>query len=138
MPQYDADEDTVPTIPPSSPVADYIPSQSHLETAVVNKPLTTCYGEGINKVSDTDTPEMDENPHSPSHHFTRRHSLLCQQESLMENQIESFDIPAPSTSPKSLSLAEGDQVTKCERPQQQEDDVMMNAKKTANEQEGQQ
>ena len=136
MPQYDADEDTVPTIPPSSPVADYIPSRPHLGTAVVNKPLTTCYGEGINKVSDTDTPEMDENPHSPSHHFTRRHSLLRPQESLMGNQIESIDIPETSTSPKSLSLAVGGQLTKCERSQQQGDDIMMNAKKTANEQEG--
>ena len=138
MPQYDAYEDPMPVMSPPDQVADHIPSRSSFSKVPVNKPLTNCYGEGVNKPSDTDTPEMNANsPPSSPYHFHRRHSHLSRQNSPMENPIESsFNFPEPSsTSPKFCLRHLGE----LERSQQQDDNIRMdlesgqkNVEETAN------
>lgn len=111
-------------IPLPNPAIDHhIPRASHLNRVPISKPLTTCYGEGINKPSDTDTPDLDEQS-PPRQRPHRRHSLLSP---FPESPTtESFPI-APeltSTLASAGSAAAAERVTLAEfygRSQQQED-----------------
>ena len=119
MPQYAAYEDPLPVVSPLYPTAEQTPPLSPLSKCPVNKPLTTCHDEGINKPSDTDTPGIDQASPPPSpYHFHRRHSLLSRQQGPM---VESFTFPEPSTSPMKLSQVEKDHFVSIERSQQQDD-----------------
>jgi len=123
MPQYDAYEDPLPVESALAPNAKQMPPTSPLSKVLINKPLTTCHDEGINKISDTDTPEVDQNSPPPSpYHFHRRHSHLSRQQGPM---IESFSFPEPSTSPMRLTSAEKDQLEQFNKSQQQDDAIRM-------------
>ena len=131
----------MPIMPPPDPVTDHtdhIPPRLSFSRVLVNKPLTTCYGEGVNKPSDTDTPEMNENsPPSSPRHFRRRHSNLFRQESPMEKSIESsYGFPEPrSTSPKILSPAKRDQLAELERSQKPSDTTRTDLESSQNNEE---
>lgn len=123
MPQYDAYEDPLPVVSPLYPIAEQTPPLSPLSKFPVNKSLTTCHDEGINKLSDTDTPDIDQASPPPSpYHFHRRHSLLSRQQA---PTVESFTFSESSTSPMKLSQVEKDQLAIIERSQQQDDAIRM-------------
>jgi len=123
MPQYDTyDEPSPITIPRTSKTHADIP------LSPTNKPLETCYSEGINKPSDTDTPELTDSPPAPPYHFHRRHSTLSRDDWPVENLIPSTTSPEPAldtTSPKHLTGSEQKQLAEFEASQKRDDEIRM-------------
>jgi len=87
----------------SQPVPEGVPRSSTLVEIPINKTLVTCHDEGINKCSDTDTPEVDPGLPSPRH-FQRRHSLLSPQQSPMKDPVEFITIGPQTTSKDPSSI----------------------------------
>lgn len=89
-----------------------------------NKPLQSCYAEGINKTSDTDTPEIQTTSTTIPHYFTRRRSSL----GLDDRQRKDLDIEVSrekrvsiDSSSTALEESEGEQMIKTEvSPKQNE------------------
>jgi hypothetical protein len=124
MPQYDACEDVEPTMTQQKQVLEDAPRRPSRIEIPINRALVTCYDEGINKPSDTDTPEINQDLPSPRH-FHRRHSLLSSPVSPTENPLESATFPDSRVSPRDLSTADKLHPREFEHLQQQADDIKM-------------
>ena len=103
-------------------VLDGAPRRPSLIEIPSNKALISCYDEGINKPSDTDTPEIDPDLPSPRH-FHRRHSLLSPPESVVENPVESVAFSASQASPEDIPPAQKPHLRKLERSRTSNDDT---------------
>src|ERR1700749_7608 len=80
MSQKDSHEDPI-TINTFRPIRTH----SRGPVSPSNKPLQTCYAEGINKGSDTDTPGIQCSSSVLPYHFHRRPSSLSRNEYQVEN-----------------------------------------------------
>ena len=124
MPQSDPHKDPEPTTTQHEQVLEGAPQRPSLSKTPTNKALVTCYNDGINQPSDTDTPEIDPKLPSPRH-FHRRHSLLSPPESLVENPLESGTFSSSQASPTDMSSAQKPHLRELERSRKPDDDIKM-------------
>lgn len=91
-----------------------------------NRPLQACYDEGINNISDTDTPGIQSPPSVLPYQFHRRRSTLSQIDYQVEEFVPRvvfekpvFEDPLPTT----LAEREREQTAETEASQKQVDDA---------------
>lgn len=109
MPQYTKSEHSLPAVAPLHPIAEQPSSPSSLLSRIpINKSLTICQAEGIDRPSVTDTPEFDQaSPPPLIYHFRRQHSPLSPPQAPL---VESFDFSKPVASPMKVPHIETDDV----------------------------
>jgi len=93
-----------------------------------NKPLQTCYAEGINKASDTDTPGIQSSSSVFPYNFVRRRSTLGRDDREYEKLALRISLEEPvfdDSSPMTLAESEGEQNIKTEASRKQNDEVRM-------------
>ena len=100
------------------------PRRPSLIEGPTNKALVTCYDEGINKPSDTDTPEID--PGLPSsRHIQRRHSLLSPSQTFMEDPVKSATFSGSQGCPEDTSSDQKPHHHELERSRNPDDDIKL-------------
>ena len=123
MPQYDSYEVASP-ITTSEPVC----AESLSPVSPSNKTLESCYAQGINKASDTDTPRIQSSSSIYPNHFVRRRSTLGRDDRENGNLAVRGCLEEPvfdDFSPRTLAKSEGGQIVRSEASQKQDDEVRM-------------
>jgi hypothetical protein len=122
MPQSEPHNDPEPPMTQHEQVLEGAPRRPSLIKIPTNKALVTCYDEGISKLSDTDTPEIDPDLPSPRH-LHRRRSLLSPLESPMKKPGESVTFSSSQKSPEEMSPAQTAHLRELERSRRPDDDI---------------
>lgn len=123
MSQYDSNGDPITTF-----IFYPICADSSSPVTPTNKPLQTCYAEGINKASDTDTPGIQSSYSALPYHFHRRRSTLSGDGYQVKHLVRRISLEAPvfDDSPETgQTESERKEITQIEASEKQDDVVRM-------------
>jgi len=123
MSQYDSNGDPTTTF-------IFYPNCADSSSPVIptDKPLQTCYAEGINKASATDTPGIPSSYSALPYHSHRRRSTLSGDGYQVKHLIRRISLESPvfDDSPETeLTGSERKEITQIEASGRQDDDVRM-------------